>query len=86
MFTEGRTLVNETPFWGSAQKESDICKPQVYTTDFSSRHSGGSSITFADGHSAWFKYFYVISTSNPAKASDPGHQDIQWAADGHQVP
>jgi prepilin-type N-terminal cleavage/methylation domain-containing protein/prepilin-type processing-associated H-X9-DG protein len=86
MFTEGRTLTTETPFWGSAQKESDICKPQVYTTDFSSRHSGGSSITFADGHSAWFKYFYVISTSNPAKASDPGHPDIEWAADGHQVP
>jgi prepilin-type N-terminal cleavage/methylation domain-containing protein/prepilin-type processing-associated H-X9-DG protein len=86
MFTEGRTLVGETPFWGSAQKESDICKPQVYTTDFSSRHSEGSSITFADGHSAWYKYYYVITTNTPGKAGDPGRPDIQWAADGHQVP
>jgi prepilin-type processing-associated H-X9-DG protein len=86
LFTEGRTLISETPFWGSAQKESDICKPQVYTTDFSSRHNAGSGITFVDGHTKWFKYSYVVSTNNPAKASDPGRPDISWSADGHQVP
>ena len=86
LFTEGRTLTTETPFWGNAQKGSDICKPQVYTTDFSSRHSGGASITFADGHTKWYKYYYVISTNTPGKAGDPGRPDIQWAADGHQVP
>jgi prepilin-type N-terminal cleavage/methylation domain-containing protein/prepilin-type processing-associated H-X9-DG protein len=86
LFTEGRTLTTETPFWGNAQKGSDVCKPQVYTTDFSSRHSGGSSITFADGHTKWYKYFYVVSTNIAGKASDPGRPDIQWAADGHQVP
>ncbi len=86
MFTEGRTLTTETPFWGSPQKESDICKPQVYTTDFSSRHNQGSSITFADGHTAWYKYYYVIGTNNAAKADDPARPDINWAADGHQVP
>ena len=34
LFSEGRTLINETPFYGNTQKESDICKPQVYTTAF----------------------------------------------------
>jgi len=86
LFTEGRTLIGETPFWGNAQKGLDICKPQVYTTDFSSRHNAGSSITFADGHTKWYKYYYVITTNTPGKAGDPGRPDIQWAADGHQVP
>lgn len=86
LFIEGRTLISETPYWGNAQKQSDICKPFLYTTDFSSRHNAGASITFGDGHTKWYKYFYVISTNNPGKASDPGRPDIQWAADGHQVP
>jgi prepilin-type N-terminal cleavage/methylation domain-containing protein/prepilin-type processing-associated H-X9-DG protein len=85
MFSEGRTLINETPFYGSAAKESDICKPQVYTTAFSSRHSNGASITFADGHTTWYKYEYVCMDAG-SKAADPGHPDIQWSADGHQIP
>lgn len=85
MFNEGRTLINETPFYGNTQKETDICKPQVYTTDFTSRHSSGGSITFADGHATWYKYEYVCLNAG-AKAADPGRPDIQWAADGHQVP
>jgi prepilin-type N-terminal cleavage/methylation domain-containing protein/prepilin-type processing-associated H-X9-DG protein len=84
MFTEGRTLINEAPFFGNNQKQTDICKPQVYTTAFSSRHSAGSSITFADGHATWYKYSYVCSNT-AAKAADPGDPDIQWAADGVQV-
>ncbi|MDB6065048.1 MAG: hypothetical protein JWR26_1256 [Pedosphaera sp.] len=86
MFSEGRTLINERPFYGSGniQKLTDICKPQVYTTAFSSRHSAGSSITFADGHATWYKYTYVC-LDTPAKAADPGRPDIQWAADGVQV-
>ena len=84
MFSEGRTLINETPFYGSAQKASDICKPQVYTTAFSSRHAAGASITFADGHSAWYKYTYVCMDGG-VKAADPGRPDIQWAADGGVV-
>jgi len=85
LFSEGRTLVNETPFYGNTQKESDICKPQVYTAAFTSRHSGGACITFSDAHAAWFKYAYVCMNT-PAKAADPGRPDINWAADGHQVP
>jgi prepilin-type N-terminal cleavage/methylation domain-containing protein/prepilin-type processing-associated H-X9-DG protein len=84
MFSEGRTLINETPFYGNTQKESDICKPQVYTTAFSSRHTAGAGITFADGHAAWYKYIYVCS-NGVAKAADPGDPDIQWAADGVPV-
>jgi prepilin-type N-terminal cleavage/methylation domain-containing protein len=84
MFDEGRTLMSETPFYGNTQKQNDICKPQVYTTDLSSRHFGGSSLTFTDGHAVWYKYSYMC-LSTPAKAADPGVPDISWAADGHQV-
>jgi len=84
MFSEGRTLVSETPFDGNAQKESDICKPQVYTPAFTSRHDAGASITFADGHASWYRYIYVCS-NGVSKAADPGRPDIQWAADGVPV-
>jgi prepilin-type N-terminal cleavage/methylation domain-containing protein/prepilin-type processing-associated H-X9-DG protein len=85
MFDEGRTLTTETPFYGSAQKETDICKPQVYTTALSSRHGSGCSLTFADGHASWFRYTYLCANAG-SKASDPGDADISWSADGHVVP
>jgi prepilin-type N-terminal cleavage/methylation domain-containing protein/prepilin-type processing-associated H-X9-DG protein len=84
LFSEGRTLINETPFYGNQTKENDICKPQVYTTAFSSRHNQGASITFGDGHASWYKYDYVCSNA-VSKAADPGDYDIQWAADGAVV-
>jgi prepilin-type N-terminal cleavage/methylation domain-containing protein len=87
LFSEGRTLISETPFYGGTAKETDICKPQVYTTAVSSRHVAGSCITFADGHSAWFKYSYMcLNDIAGAKAADPGVPDIQWSYDGHVVP
>jgi prepilin-type N-terminal cleavage/methylation domain-containing protein/prepilin-type processing-associated H-X9-DG protein len=85
MFDEGRTLTTETPFYGNTQKQADICKPQVYTTALSSRHAGGSSLTFADGHAAWYKYTYVCSNAG-SKAADPGDPDISWTANGSVVP
>ena len=84
-FDEGRTLLSETPFYGSAAKQSDICKPQVYTTALSSRHSLGSSLAFADGHAMWYKYSYMC-LNTPAKAADPGDSDICWTANGSVVP
>jgi prepilin-type N-terminal cleavage/methylation domain-containing protein len=84
MFSEGRTLLSETPFYGNQQKLLDICKPQVYTTAFSSRHAAGASISFSDGHARWYKYTYVCLNAI-SKAADPGDPDIQWAADGVQV-
>ena len=85
MFSEGRTLLTETPFYGNAQKQGDICKPQVYTTAFTSRHTAGGDITFADGHCAWYKYAYVCSNA-VTKAADAGCPDISWSADGTVVP
>ena len=85
MFCEGRTLANETPFFGDPAKQSDICKPQVYTTAFTSRHSEGGSITFSDGHAKWYKYDYVC-VDKVTKAGDPGRPDIQWAANGSVIP
>jgi prepilin-type processing-associated H-X9-DG protein len=84
LFCEGRTITTEVPFYGNSQKAGDVCKPQVYTTDFSSRHGAGGVITFADGHAAWYKYVYVCSNA-VSKAADPGRPDIAWSADGHRV-
>jgi prepilin-type N-terminal cleavage/methylation domain-containing protein/prepilin-type processing-associated H-X9-DG protein len=87
MFSEGRTITSETPFYGGIAKQTDICKPQVYTTAFSSRHTSGASISFSDGHAAWYKYSYVCSNNVAAqKAADPGRSDIQWEASGGVVP
>ena len=85
LFSEGRALVNEVPFYGNPQKESDICKPQVYTTAFTSRHTQGASITFGDGHVKYYKYSYVCLNAG-SKAADPGAPDIQWSCDGHRIP
>jgi prepilin-type N-terminal cleavage/methylation domain-containing protein/prepilin-type processing-associated H-X9-DG protein len=85
VFSEGRTLINEVPFYGAPAKQTDICKPQVYTTAFSSRHTQGASISFYDGHVKYYKYSYVCSNT-PAKAADPGDGDIQWSCDGHRIP
>lgn len=85
MFDEGRTLINEQPFYGASAKQTDICKPQVYTTALSSRHNLGSSLAFQDGHAQWFKYSYMC-LNTPAKAADPGVPDICWTANGSVVP
>jgi prepilin-type N-terminal cleavage/methylation domain-containing protein/prepilin-type processing-associated H-X9-DG protein len=85
MFDEGRTLTTEIPFYGSASKQADICKPQVYTTALSSRHGTGSVLTFADGHAHWYKYTHMCMDAG-SKAADPGAPDIQWTWDGHVVP
>ncbi len=85
MFDEGRTLTTETPFYGNASKGTDICKPQVYTTALTSRHSLGSSLSFQDGHASWFRYNYMC-LNTPAKAADPGDPDICWTANGSVVP
>jgi prepilin-type processing-associated H-X9-DG protein len=85
MFTEGRLLISETPYYGTAENSTDLGTPQVYTTRFSARHTAGSNISFNDGHAAWYKYNYVCY-DNGAKPSDPGLSDINWSCDGHQVP
>ena len=85
LFCEGRTLSTETPFYGSAQKQADICKPQAYTTDVTSRHANGSCLSFADAHASWYKYTYMCKNDG-SKAADPGVPDISWTANGSVVP
>jgi prepilin-type processing-associated H-X9-DG protein len=85
MFDEGRTKIDETPFYGNNQKQSDICKPQVYTTALSGRHNAGSVLGFADGHAKWFKYTYMCMNAGQ-KAADPGDPDISWTANDSVVP
>jgi prepilin-type N-terminal cleavage/methylation domain-containing protein/prepilin-type processing-associated H-X9-DG protein len=85
LFDEGRTLIAEHPFYGATAKQVDICKPQVYTTALSSRHSGGSVLTFGDGHSQWYKYTYLCIDKG-TKSADAGVPDVSWSADGSQIP
>jgi prepilin-type N-terminal cleavage/methylation domain-containing protein/prepilin-type processing-associated H-X9-DG protein len=84
-YSEGRLLSAETPYYGTPLNATDLGTPQVYTTRFSARHSGGSDIVFADGHAAFYLYTYVC-INNGAKPADPGRPDINWACDGHTVP
>jgi prepilin-type N-terminal cleavage/methylation domain-containing protein len=85
MFSEGRLLIRETPYYGTAENSTDLGTPQVYTTRFSSRHVSGSIIAFSDAHAAYCKYSYVCY-NNGAKPADPGRSDINWSCDGHPVP
>ncbi|HEY3861804.1 MAG TPA: type II secretion system protein [Verrucomicrobiae bacterium] len=84
MFSEGRLMISERPYYGTSENSTDLGTPQVYTTRFSSRHNGGSIISFSDAHAAYYKYPYVC-WNNGAKPADPGHADINWSCDGHQV-
>jgi prepilin-type N-terminal cleavage/methylation domain-containing protein len=85
MFTEGRLLIGETPYYGTTENATDLGTPQVYTTRFSSRHNSGAIIAFSDAHAAYYKYSYVCY-NNGAKPADPGRPDISWSCDGHRVP
>jgi len=85
MFSEGRLLISESPYYGTSENSTDLGTPQVYTTRFSSRHSAGSIIGFSDAHAKYYKYSYVC-WNNGAKPADPGLADINWSCDGHQVP
>jgi prepilin-type N-terminal cleavage/methylation domain-containing protein len=79
LFSDGRTRSDEKP---NNTTQVEVCTAQNYTTRFSSRHNVGGSITFSDGHSAYFKYTYVVNSSG----KDPGDPDINWSCNGTQVP
>ena len=61
-------------FRGSAANKIDLATPHCYVTRFSSRHNKGASITFADGHSQYFKYDYIVD----AAGKDPLLPDVSW--------
>jgi prepilin-type N-terminal cleavage/methylation domain-containing protein/prepilin-type processing-associated H-X9-DG protein len=86
MFSEVRTHLNETPFYGvNSTNYTILGSPQVYTTRQSSRHNAGSIIVFSDGHVKYFKYTYICIQINN-QAADPGEPDINWVCDGSVVP
>jgi prepilin-type N-terminal cleavage/methylation domain-containing protein/prepilin-type processing-associated H-X9-DG protein len=95
LFSDVRNRSAETPYYAAAGNQYpqgnsiDLATPHCYTTRFSSRHNFGGSITFSDGHAAYFKYTYVVSdgVKNPAITAghDPGDSDINWDCDGNPV-
>jgi len=86
LFSEVRTHLNETPFYGvNSTNYTILGSPQVYTTRQSSRHSAGSLIVFSDGHVKYYKYNYICTQINN-QAADPGEPDINWVCDGSIVP
>jgi len=91
MFSDERVRTDETPYAAplSSSYAQTIAAPHSYTTRFSSRHNNGGSLTFCDGHAAWYKYDSVVvpvNGSSGVKPGDPGNSEINWAYDGHQVP
>ena len=86
-FSEVRYRSDDLPYYGTTP--DDLATPHCYTTRFSARHFQGANITFSDGHSAYFKYNYVVADgkSNPSIAAghDPGQPDINWDCSGQPV-
>ena len=88
LFSDVRNRSAETPYNALPQNQLpqgnsiDLATPQCYTTRFSSRHDQGGSITFSDGHSAYYKYNYVVNSSG----YDPGDPDINWDCNGQTIP
>ncbi len=86
MFSEGRTLTTETPFYGSARRRRLMfANRRFIRPPFHRGIRTGASITFADGHATWYRYDYVCLNVG-SKAADAGRPDISWSADGHQIP
>jgi prepilin-type processing-associated H-X9-DG protein len=88
LFSDVRNRSAETPYNAVAANQYpsgnsvDLATPQCYTTRFTSRHNQGGNITFSDGHSAYFKYSYVVNSSG----YDPGNPDINWDCNGMTIP
>jgi prepilin-type N-terminal cleavage/methylation domain-containing protein/prepilin-type processing-associated H-X9-DG protein len=90
LFSDVRNRSAESPYYGTAANQVTLATPHCYTTRFSSRHNKGGNITFGDGHSAYFKYDYVVNDGikNPSIAAgkDPGNIDLNWDCSGLPVP
>lgn len=98
LFAEVRNRSAEQPFFPMGDANQFLlATPHCYTTRFSSRHEQGGSITFSDGHSAYYKYKYVVSDGTAITPSgptmgrpvpaghDPGRFDINWDCAGYPV-
>ena len=96
LFSDVRNRSTETPYFATPDNQYpqgnsiDLATPHCYTTRFSSRHNRGGSITFSDGHAAYFIYEDVVADGiknpNIIAGHDPGNPEITWDADGQRVP
>jgi prepilin-type N-terminal cleavage/methylation domain-containing protein/prepilin-type processing-associated H-X9-DG protein len=75
-----RANSGETPFYGS-NPLNDLACPRGSLNHLSSRHDAGASLTFLDGHAAYYSYAYMCFP-NGTKIGDPGLPDINWSYDG----
>jgi len=98
LISDVRNRTVEQPYFGDPANQDVLATPHNYTTRFSSRHNKGGNITFSDGHSAYFKYNYVVSDGTAVVPSltpgqtvtvlpgkDPGRADINWDCAGNAV-
>jgi prepilin-type processing-associated H-X9-DG protein len=98
LFSEVRNRSAEKPYYPlDDPNQFLLATPHCYTTRFSARHGQGSSITFSDGHAAYFNYNYVVSdgtaitpsgptAGQPVPAGhDPGRTDVNWDCAGYPV-
>jgi prepilin-type N-terminal cleavage/methylation domain-containing protein/prepilin-type processing-associated H-X9-DG protein len=101
LFSDVRNRSAETPYYAAPSdvyptgNSIVLATPHCYTTRFSSRHNEGGNITFSDGHSAYFKYKYVVadgveqaadgSGAVPIAGHDLGQSDLNWDANGQRI-
>jgi prepilin-type N-terminal cleavage/methylation domain-containing protein/prepilin-type processing-associated H-X9-DG protein len=86
MFSEDRTLANESPYYGTQSTNNGLLGScECYTTRETSRHNSGANIAFSDGHVRYYKYSYICTPIN-GQACDPGDPDINWSCNGVTVP
>ena len=79
-FAEQRVHQTETPYYGTSP--TDLSSTYLWCNRFTGRHNAGGDITFSDGHTAYFKYNYVVGQS-AGKIVDPKRPDINWEFDGN---
>jgi prepilin-type N-terminal cleavage/methylation domain-containing protein/prepilin-type processing-associated H-X9-DG protein len=82
--SESRTHGAETPFYGTSPTNELGTSHCCYAME-SSRHNAGADLTFADGHTAYFKYSYMCANTG-SRPTDPGAPDINWTYNGVPVP
>lgn len=81
--SESRTHAGESPFYGTNPTNELGTSHCCYAME-SSRHNAGANLTFADGHTAYFRYSYICANVGK-RPGDPGRPDINWTFNGQPV-
>ncbi|HTR40530.1 MAG TPA: prepilin-type N-terminal cleavage/methylation domain-containing protein [Pseudomonadales bacterium] len=58
--------------------EFNSVNPALRQRSFASRHAGGGSLDFIDGHAAYYKCSYVTNNPSPYGYNEPFVADIIW--------